>query len=155
MPPPAKRASVLCSHHDQVTSLPLEAELLGRSEFCPVEMYSIGSHIFCIQGHPEFSSQYAKALWKFREPQLGSPLSAKAVNSLSEDFSNKLMQSWILNFLTQTSFLETFMLISYKSSLIYSKRKRLQLHLNRQKYPHFERNTLNQLIKCDLIINAT
>ena len=49
---------LFCNHHDQVTALPPRARLLATSRFCPVEAFSIGSHILCFQGHPEYTARY-------------------------------------------------------------------------------------------------
>lgn len=42
-------------HQDQVSELPQNAELLALSEKTSAEMYAVGDHVFCIQGHPEFT----------------------------------------------------------------------------------------------------
>src|SRR4051812_42945018 len=51
--------SLLASHQDQVTTLPVGATLLARSAFCPIAAYSIDDRVFCIQPHPEFVEDYS------------------------------------------------------------------------------------------------
>jgi len=60
----SKSYEIVESHQDQVLELPPEAKLLASSEKCPNEMYQVPAnnpHIFCIQGHPEFTIEYAEA----------------------------------------------------------------------------------------------
>ena len=56
MSPAKKEFNILVSHQDQVVELPMEAELLASSDFCPFYMMQVGSHFFTIQGHPEFTA---------------------------------------------------------------------------------------------------
>ncbi|CAH8364277.1 unnamed protein product [Eruca vesicaria subsp. sativa] len=53
---PASLAIVKC-HQDQVLELPDSATVLASSEVCQVEMFSIGDHFLCIQGHPEYNKE--------------------------------------------------------------------------------------------------
>ena len=39
----------------QILELPPKAHLIASSEMTGIEMFSYGDHIFCIQGHPEFT----------------------------------------------------------------------------------------------------
>ena len=45
-------------HQDQVIALPDDAVLLAGDAFCPNAAYAIGSHVFSVQGHPEFDKDY-------------------------------------------------------------------------------------------------
>ncbi|XP_027931084.1 gamma-glutamyl peptidase 3-like [Vigna unguiculata] len=42
-------------HRDEILELPPKAHLIASSEMTAIEMFSYGDHIFCIQGHPEFT----------------------------------------------------------------------------------------------------
>lgn len=53
---PASLAIVKC-HQDEVLELPDSATVLASSEVCQVEMFSIGDHLLCIQGHPEYNKE--------------------------------------------------------------------------------------------------
>ncbi|KAG2319436.1 hypothetical protein Bca4012_054320 [Brassica carinata] len=53
---PASLAIVKC-HQDEVLELPDSATVLASSEVCQVEMFSIGDHFLCIQGHPEYNKE--------------------------------------------------------------------------------------------------
>lgn len=43
------------SHGDNVTQLPEGATLLGYSDSCDVEIFSIGNRVLAFQSHPEFN----------------------------------------------------------------------------------------------------
>ncbi|XP_010438161.1 PREDICTED: gamma-glutamyl peptidase 3 [Camelina sativa] len=53
---PASLAIIKC-HQDEVLELPESATVLASSEICEVEMFSIGDHLLCIQGHPEYNKE--------------------------------------------------------------------------------------------------
>lgn len=53
---PASLAIIKC-HQDEVLELPESATVLASSEVCEVEMFSIGDHLLCIQGHPEYNKE--------------------------------------------------------------------------------------------------
>ncbi len=61
--------SLVVSHQDQVTALPKGAELLAESSFCPIAMFSYGTKVLAMQGHPEFSKAYSMALLSLRLEQ--------------------------------------------------------------------------------------
>lgn len=56
-------------HQDQVVTLPEGAEPLAGSAFCPNGVLRYGSHIFTVQAHPEFSSEYMQALLSAIAPE--------------------------------------------------------------------------------------
>eukprot|EP01026_Neomeris_dumetosa_P083968 TRINITY_DN9794_c0_g1_i14.p2 TRINITY_DN9794_c0_g1~~TRINITY_DN9794_c0_g1_i14.p2 ORF type:complete len:244 (-),score=40.46 TRINITY_DN9794_c0_g1_i14:1012-1677(-) len=49
-------------HQDSVLELPTEANVLASSPNIPYEMFSVGEHILCMQGHPEFSVDFTEVL---------------------------------------------------------------------------------------------
>lgn len=51
--PPA--LSIIECHQDEVWEVPLGAEVIGYSDKTGVEVFTIGSHVLGIQGHPEYS----------------------------------------------------------------------------------------------------
>lgn len=55
------------SHQDQVSELPPGATLLASSTKTPNEIWSMGSQVFCIQGHPEFLGDFMQALIEWRD----------------------------------------------------------------------------------------
>ncbi|KTD61140.1 glutamine amidotransferase-related protein [Legionella spiritensis] len=89
------------SHQDQVITPPLEAEILAGSAFCPFYMMQIGHHLMTVQGHPEFSTSYTRALIETRRDILGPKLAEESVKSLQLPVDNKLFAHWIVNFLRE------------------------------------------------------
>ncbi|MBT4792266.1 MAG: type 1 glutamine amidotransferase [Halobacteriovoraceae bacterium] len=95
-----KSMSLLFSHKDQVTKLPPNSTLLAADDFCPYQMYSIEDHIFSLQGHPEFSKEYAKKRYDTRAQLLGKQVYDVAIDSLSEPMDSELFAHWIKIFFT-------------------------------------------------------
>lgn len=62
--------SLLASHQDQVFDLPEGATLLASSSFCPVAAFSVSNHVFCVQPHPEFVTEYSAYLLDKRRSTL-------------------------------------------------------------------------------------
>jgi GMP synthase-like glutamine amidotransferase len=91
--------SVLFSHQDQVTKLPSGSIHLGTDPFCNYQMFSIGEHIFSLQGHPEFTKEYAEARYSTRKSAIGLGVYQEGIESLKNDVSDDILESWINNFL--------------------------------------------------------
>jgi GMP synthase-like glutamine amidotransferase len=89
---------LLFSHQDQVTLLPQGAEHLAEDEFCPFQMFSVGDHIFCMQGHPEFSKPYAQSRYDSRKDRLGESVYNEGLRSMSLSTSEDTVGQWIFNF---------------------------------------------------------
>ncbi len=99
MEPGLEDIKLIFSHQDQVVQLPSEAKLLGQSEFCPNEMYSIGEHIFSIQGHPEVTKDFALNRLESRLEEIGelaSCIARESLNSQSPD--NDIVGAWVKSF---------------------------------------------------------
>ena len=54
-----KDIKLIHSHQDQVINLPEGTTLVASNELVPNAMYFIEDHIMSIQGHPEFTNEYA------------------------------------------------------------------------------------------------
>ena len=65
------------SHQDQVTKLPVNAELIAKNDRVPVAMFRVGDHIMSMQGHPEFSEDYAHDVANLRKEILGEKVFSK------------------------------------------------------------------------------
>lgn len=102
MTPSLQQCSLLFSHQDQVTRLPAEAIWLAESQFCPYQMYSIGDHIFSMQGHPEFTPDFVKGRLDSRIELLGKELHQSACSSLTKPTQSRQIATWIKNFLLGT-----------------------------------------------------
>ncbi len=93
------RLGLLSSHKDQVLEVPAQAEVYLSSDFCPVAGFTLGSQVITVQGHPEFSREYAGALMTRRREMLGERTYREGMNSLSEAVDPDTAVGWMLNFL--------------------------------------------------------
>jgi GMP synthase-like glutamine amidotransferase len=92
--------NVLVSHQDQVIELPYSTEVLASNEFCPFYMLQIGHNIFTIQGHPEFSKAYSRALIENRKNALDKVCYEQGLASLQLAVHDTIIAQWINNFLS-------------------------------------------------------
>ena len=99
MNPYQRDLKIVVSHQDQVINLPPKAELIGTSGFCPNFMFLLGENILTIQGHPEFSTDYSKALMTHRRERIGEQCYLKALTTLSSPTDDLVLARWILNFM--------------------------------------------------------
>ncbi len=99
MKPPVSKINMLVSHKDQVITLPEQAEVLLRSNFCPYFMVQYSPHMMSLQGHPEFSREYSAALMQVREKDISTDRVEDALESLYLPLDGDLMMSWIIRFL--------------------------------------------------------
>ncbi len=87
------------SHQDQVASLPPGAQRLAENPHCPVSMFILDDIFLGIQGHPEFTGDYARDLVLGRGDVYGDELIAKVMPSYDEPVDSKLLAHWINGFL--------------------------------------------------------
>jgi len=99
MVPAADEVRLLASHQDQVTALPEGAECFAGSDFCPLAGFTVGDQVLTLQGHPEFSRDYAAALLDARRELLGPAVYERGVASLAEATNEEVMARWIHNFI--------------------------------------------------------
>lgn len=91
------RFRLICSHQDQVQSLPEGAYTIASSPFCPYASFGLGEHFLTFQGHPEFSVSFATALLNMRREILEEAFEP-AMKSLSGAHDALLVARWILAF---------------------------------------------------------
>lgn len=99
MIPQQENLNLLVSHQDQVVELPQNAQILAHSDFCPFYMLQINDNLLTVQGHPEFSKAYSKALIEDRITILGQELAEAGLNSLTLPVDDNVFAKWIVNFL--------------------------------------------------------
>ncbi len=87
-------------HQDQVTRLPENSVVLGRSEHCPVAAFRIGATMLGIQAHPEFTNEYSATLLTDRIARIGADRVQKARASLVCSTDEAVFAQWVLEFLT-------------------------------------------------------
>jgi GMP synthase-like glutamine amidotransferase len=98
MKPALQQVHLLFSHQDQVTKMPDQAKLLAEDSFCEFQMYQIGEHILTMQGHPEFSSAFAKARLISRKEKVAPETFEKAMGSFENPKDDEVLAQWIRNF---------------------------------------------------------
>ncbi|HHQ4554344.1 TPA: glutamine amidotransferase-related protein [Aeromonas veronii] len=99
MAPARDHIRILASHQDQVALLPPGATRLAGNDFCPNFMFLQGDHIVAIQGHPEFSVEYNRALIERRRGLLPDERYQSSLSSLEGEVDSATMMQWLLQFL--------------------------------------------------------
>ena len=94
----AQDLSLLSSHKDQVQQLPEDAQLFASNDFCPMAGFTMNNQVITIQGHPEFSKNYARALMTHREDILGARVYTQGIESLSKETQSEIFVRWALSF---------------------------------------------------------
>jgi GMP synthase-like glutamine amidotransferase len=100
--------SVHAMHQDQVTVIPEDATVLASSPFCEYAMLAYGDpeapDAISIQPHPEFRTDYAKALVELRsDVMIPREQSAPALASFGRDVHQGEFARWCVNFLRRTA----------------------------------------------------
>lgn len=103
MQPEAEQFRVLMSHQDQVVELPYGGQVIASAPYCPVGAYRVSTHVFCIQGHPEFTPALNRLLIEKRRSKLGEPTAGDALASLAGPLDHGLLVGWIARFFDMTS----------------------------------------------------
>jgi GMP synthase-like glutamine amidotransferase len=103
MQPPLTQIQLLMSCQDQVALLPDGSKVLAGNDFCPVGMYQVGDHFLGIQGHPEFTAVYAKALMEDRKDRIPAEAITQALATLSLIPQQKELVNWIVDFCSHDS----------------------------------------------------
>lgn len=86
-------------HQDQVTRLPENSVVLGRSEHCPVAAFRLGETMLGLQAHPEFTNEYSAALLTDRIERIGAARVEAARTSLVHRTDERMFAQWITEFL--------------------------------------------------------
>ena len=85
-------------HQDQVVQCPSEAHILGSSDFCKYAFLGYGDHVFTVQAHPEFNSDFIQGLITYRAKGIvPDPLLNEASEKLALPNNNTQMRERILN----------------------------------------------------------
>ena len=98
MDPALPEFRLLASHRDQVHTLPPGARLLAGSPFCPRAAFVVNDTMLGLQGHPEFTKDYAGFLMEKRRNQLGAAFEP-GMRSLDQDTDADAIATWIVSFL--------------------------------------------------------
>lgn len=95
----SQSVGLIHSHQDQVTKLPKQAELIASNTRVPIAMFKIGDHVMSMQGHPEFTPEYAHAVATMRKEVLGEEVYQKASDSLKNQIADNVeVAKWWIDF---------------------------------------------------------
>ncbi|MEM1418993.1 MAG: gamma-glutamyl-gamma-aminobutyrate hydrolase family protein [Pseudomonadota bacterium] len=106
MPELGGELAVHAMHQDQVISLPDDAEVIARSEFCEFAALAYGGidapRAISIQPHPEFEEPYERALIELRRGDgIPEEVADPALQTLGAPTDNSLIADWFAAFLRQ------------------------------------------------------
>ncbi len=101
MQPNASHLDLVAVHQDQVAELPDNARLFLGSKLCPNAGFVVGEQVLTFQCHPEFTRPYAEALIHLRREVFDDQTFERAIASLAKETDERLVSSWILNFLEE------------------------------------------------------
>lgn len=102
MDPPLPAVNVLMSCQDQVEQLPPGAVALGGNSHCPVGLFRVRS-LLGIQGHPEWTPDYAAALLEIRRERIGSVRVDAALDTLTHPFDSDQLALWAMRWFQSCS----------------------------------------------------
>ena len=102
MTPPRPDIRIHHMHQDQVRRLPPGAVVLARSAHCEVSMFRVGETMLGIEGHPEFTPEFAEALILARRRSIGAERSEAALRTVRQPSDGPLVGRWIAAFLRAT-----------------------------------------------------
>ena len=99
MEPWCDTLDLACFHQDQVIVLPEKAEVLAGNAFCPYYMLQYGDCFLSIQGHPEFSLGFVRALIGSQDMQIPPNRIREALISLQAPVDSGRVARWVVKFL--------------------------------------------------------
>lgn len=95
------QVKLVVSHQEQICQLPPETKILMGNDFCPYSMIQLDKHFVGLQGHPEFSRSYGKAIMQSRKAIISEKNYNQGLKSLSQLTDDNLVMYWLIKFLKQ------------------------------------------------------
>ena len=99
---PPESFSMRASHQDQVLEMPADSKLIAGSDFCPIAGFQTGA-MLTLQGHPEFSRNYAESLINKRVERIGQETVDIARETLKEGVDGDKVGAWMVEFIKKSS----------------------------------------------------
>lgn len=96
MTPTLSRLRLLYSCQDQVCALPPGATVLAGNESCPNAAFVAGKS-FAVQGHPEFTPAFSRALLEFRRDDVDPQILKERAESADGENDSQICAQWIRN----------------------------------------------------------
>ena len=100
---PVARFRLAAAHGEQVTVLPVGAEVVGRTPGCPAAAYRIGNTVFATQYHPEMTPEFLAALVDEFAPEFSAEVGEVARASLALGTEGPRFAEWIARFFEQAA----------------------------------------------------
>jgi GMP synthase-like glutamine amidotransferase len=83
-------------HQDQIVELPVQAEIVASSDFCPAAMIQYGTQIRTVQAHPEFDVAFVRPLLAARRGTVvPEPVAARADATLDSPTDAHTVARWL------------------------------------------------------------
>jgi GMP synthase-like glutamine amidotransferase len=93
--------NLIASHQDQVVQVTEQTQVIAASDFCPYFMLQWNDHLLGIQGHPEFSVEYSRALMLERRNIIEPARINQGLESLQNlQPDSILFARWIVHFVS-------------------------------------------------------
>lgn len=89
------------AHVEQVTELPEGAQVLLRSDACPIAGFAIGETVYTTQNHPEMTHAFITALVAEYADKLGADVASTARASLAQKAHSNSYAETIARFFEQ------------------------------------------------------
>jgi GMP synthase-like glutamine amidotransferase len=96
---PVDSLHILVSHQDQISVLPDGVQVIAKSDFCPYFIVQWNNWFLSIQGHPEWTREYARTLMNDRRALIGDEKIEAGLESLASIPDNRLFSRWIIDFI--------------------------------------------------------
>ena len=95
------RVRLNAAHSEQVTVVPVGAEVLGGNADCPAGLLAWGNKVLTTQYHPEITHDFMVALVEEYAEKVPPDVAAKARQSLARPADAARMARWIIGFFEQ------------------------------------------------------
>lgn len=103
MTPPASTFNIAMFCEDQVVKVGDTTTVLAEAKHCEYAMLQYGDHMLSVQGHPEFSVAFAKALLNVRQEEFPRKRFEIGTTSFTEQtLDGDLVFKWFFNFFTSS-----------------------------------------------------
>jgi GMP synthase-like glutamine amidotransferase len=101
MEPPLRQLTLLMMCQDQVVEVPEGTTVLARSASCPNGIIRVGPNMLGIQGHPEFSVGFERALIAVNSRYLAPGQAVVGEESLSQPVHSAEVGQWMARFFNE------------------------------------------------------
>ncbi|MEM7242819.1 MAG: type 1 glutamine amidotransferase [Pseudomonadota bacterium] len=86
-------------HQDQVTELPMGAQLYKSSNACPIAGFTKGTHIMTTQAHPEITDAFMRCVLGAEREEFDENQWATIQSSLKQDQQGAIFATWMDRFI--------------------------------------------------------